>query len=73
MVQQTSDGGFIIAGKTSSFGEGTSDGYLIKVDSSGSLEWQKNIGISDSDSFWSVQQTADDGFIIGGASALEKS
>lgn len=36
-VEQTNDGGFIVAGKTYSYGSGSSDAYLIKIDSEGGV------------------------------------
>lgn len=65
-AQQTSDGGFIVAGYTDSFGAGLSDFWLLKLSASGIIEWQRTYGGIGSDAAFSVQQTDDSGFIVAG-------
>ncbi|MGA1795919.1 MAG: hypothetical protein ACMUIL_08660 [bacterium] len=65
-VQQTSDGGYILAGETFSFGSGKSDVYLLKLNAAGSKVWGKYYGGEDTDSAESVCQTSDGGYIVAG-------
>jgi len=65
-VLQTNDGGYIVAGVTSSFSFGGRDIYLVKTDASGNSVWQKNLGGLSSDGAWNIQHTSDGGFIIAG-------
>jgi len=65
-VRQTTDGGYILAAETRSFGAGGSDGWLIKIDSLGATQWTRTYGGTDYDGAHSAQQTADGGYIITG-------
>jgi len=65
-VVQTSDGGYAIAGFTTSFGAGSGDVYLVKAYSDGGLLWQKTYGGTATDYGLSIVQTSDDGFAIAG-------
>mgnify|MGYP003335654201 CR=1 FL=1 len=77
-VQQTSDGGYIVAGESwSNDGNVTGnhdttgtncDYWVVKLDGSGNLQWQKSFGGIDYDSGGYIQQTSDGGFILAGQS-----
>ncbi|MEE1507484.1 MAG: hypothetical protein V1256_11080, partial [Candidatus Neomarinimicrobiota bacterium] len=61
-----SDGGYVLTGTTNSFGYGSNDIWLIKVDQDGLEKWQYTFGGADGDWGMSVEQTMDDGFIVVG-------
>ncbi len=66
-IQQTSDSGYIIAGRYS-FGN-NNDCYLVKTDQFGNVMWTQSFGEGGTDKANSVQQTSDGGYIV----ACEKS
>ncbi|MBK9320965.1 MAG: hypothetical protein IPM91_20670 [Bacteroidetes bacterium] len=76
-LQQTIDGGYILGGSSLSgisgdkteVGYGGWDYWIVKIDSTGSIQWQNSMGGSDYDYLRSIQQTSDGGFILGGYSA----
>lgn len=73
-IAQTLDNGFIMVGSTTSKdgdvteNKGGSDCWIIKIDSIGTVQWQKTIGGSDNESLWSVFQTQNGDYIMGGYS-----
>ena len=66
-IESTSDSGYIIAGYTSSYGQGNYDVWLIRINSIGDTLWTKTFGGQNSDLGYSVQQTLDNGFIVVGS------
>jgi hypothetical protein len=65
-IQETSDGGYIVGGLTKSFGAGEHDFWILKLTSTGDIEWQRTYGGSDMDFPNTIQITGDGGYIIAG-------
>ncbi|MBC7778410.1 MAG: T9SS type A sorting domain-containing protein [Phycisphaerae bacterium] len=72
-INQTSDGGYIMTGNTlSNDGDvsgshGLSDGWVIKTDSNGQVQWKKVLGGSSYEAGYCIQQTTDGGYILVGS------
>lgn len=66
---QTIDGGFALAGDTSSYGAGNNDLWLIKIDANGAVQWDQTYGGSERDWASALVQTADEGFAIAGSTS----
>lgn len=73
IIQQTTDGGYVVAGKTHSnfdgdvsYNHGGYDYWIVKLDSAGNISWEKSYGGSVDDEARCVQQTIDGGYIVAG-------
>ena len=73
-IQQTSDGGYVVAGSTTSNDGDVSDGnngswdyWVVKLDADGNKVWDKTFGGSLADQLNSIQQTADGGYVLAGS------
>lgn len=65
-VKETPGGGFILAGFTTSSGEGEKDVYIVKTDGDGHTTWTRTMGGYAADVGFSIQQTMDGGYVVGG-------
>jgi hypothetical protein len=64
-IQQTSDGGYIVAGITKSYGAGNEDIWVLRLDSLGNIQWQKTYGGNSYDYVYEIQQTMDGYVVVG--------
>jgi hypothetical protein len=72
-IIETSDEGYVLAGSTNSFGVGERDFFLMKLTPSGNISWAKTYGGNSYDDAYSVSQTLDGGYILGGYTASFRS
>ncbi|MBK7085133.1 MAG: hypothetical protein IPH53_10880 [Flavobacteriales bacterium] len=74
-VLQTSDGGYIATGTTQSNdgdvfgGHGDNDAWVVKLDATGNIQWQKCLGGTGSEQAYSTLQTSDGGYILVGTAS----
>lgn len=77
-IRSTSDGGYIVAGYSSSNDSDVTghhgnvpigDCWIIKIDSSGNLLWQKSVGGSQEDAAVSICEASDGGYVFVGTTA----
>jgi len=71
-IIQSSDGGFVVAGETHSFDgdvtgyHGGGDAWVVKLDASGTIQWQKCLGGALEDVANSIIQSTDGGYVVAG-------
>lgn len=71
-VVDTPDGGVIMVGSSESNDfditnpKGSYDFWAVKIDSAGTLQWQKNYGGSEADIAYAVTKTADGNYLLAG-------
>ncbi len=68
-IQQTPDSGFMVAGNTYSYGQGSADAFLVKTNSAGQLQWTKTYGGSNNEDIVDVQLTPIGGVLMLGSSS----
>jgi hypothetical protein len=69
-VQQTNDGGYVVAGLTNSYGAGRIDAWIFKTDFNGNIVWEKTFGQELSDLAEWIEQTNDGGYIFTGVHGI---
>ena len=73
---QTKDGGYLIgstspgnkSGDKTQNSRGDADYWIVKIDASGTIQWDKTIGGNRTDGLYALQQTRDGGYLLSGAS-----
>jgi predicted secreted protein len=67
-IVKASDGGYVVAGTTSSFGAGGYDFWLLKTDVDGNVQWNRTYGGERSEVAFSLAATPDGGYVLAGVS-----
>ncbi|MDP5170440.1 MAG: caspase family protein [Bacteroidia bacterium] len=72
-LTQTTDGGFAVVGYSHSFSKGESDVWLLRLNAVGVEMWQKHYGTKEAEKGYSIKETRDEGFVIGGFQTADDS
>ncbi|MBN2409208.1 MAG: hypothetical protein JXE07_05675 [Candidatus Aminicenantes bacterium] len=72
-VWQTAAGDYVVVGTTESFGAGERDIWILKLSSTGTVEWQRTYGGVTADTAECACPTADGGLIVAGSTIIEES
>jgi hypothetical protein len=65
-IQNTTDGGFVVAGLTRPLGADYDDFYVVKINGQGDTLWTRTYGGTGDDKAYSIQQTTDSGYVVAG-------
>ena len=66
------DEGYLVAGYTESFGAGENDMYVIGIDQTGAVLWEKQLGGTAAELGYEIQKTSDGNFVLVGASGSDR-
>ncbi len=78
-MKNSSDGGFILGGQSNSIisgnktqnSKGSDDYWIVKISSTGSFQWDATLGGTLNDNLYSIEQTIDGGYVLGGSSSSD--
>lgn len=65
-VAPTADGGFVAAGTTTSSGAGGEDAWVLKLDSTGAIQWQRTFGGADAEQATRIVELSGGGYAVSG-------
>jgi len=65
-LARTSDGGYVVEGRTASFGAGWDDVWVLKLDGQGNVQWQKTYGGTGDDEARAIAPTSGGGYVVAG-------
>ena len=68
-IRPTNDGGYVLAGITSSRTAGGTDAWVVRLDGQGNVIWDRSLGGSDDDGATSVVPMLDGAFVVAGSTA----